>query len=142
MDIQRASSLVPCGPVDKLCRSVDIPEMTEETHRPWLDNVVTVDDIGITDWHSNQPVFSIRWSEVETVSVDVDPFVSGPHPCEGFWLIAGNANCLRLPLSGKPGVDDLNLRLLRPPGFDQQALRRALEAEAAGKGGAFLCWRR
>jgi hypothetical protein len=116
--------------------------MTGKHNRSWFDNVVTVDDTAITDWHSNQPVFSIRWSEIETISVDLDPFVSGPHLCEGFWLIAGDANCLRLPMSGKPGVDDLNLRLLALPGFDQQALRRALEAEAAGKGGEFLCWRR
>jgi hypothetical protein len=117
------------------------PTMTGETNRAWCDNVVTVDDIGITDWHSNQPVFSIRWSEIETVSVEVDPFVSGPRSCEPFWMIAGEGKCLRVPLTGKAGLDVLKERLIELPGFDQQALHRALDAEAMSRGGEFLCWR-
>jgi hypothetical protein len=115
--------------------------MTDETKQPWLDNVV-VDDDAITAWYSSQPRFSIEWSQIETVSVDVDPYVSGPRPCLGFWMIAGNGKCVRLPLSGKPGLDMLNLRLVALPGFDHKALRAALEAEAACAGGDFLCWRK
>jgi hypothetical protein len=116
--------------------------MTEKAKRPSLDNVIVVDDDAITEWSSGQPTFSIHWSEIETVSVDVDPYVSGPRPCVGFWMIAGNGKCIRLPLTGKPGLDVLNLRLVALLGFDHNALRMALEAEVAGKGGDFLCWRR
>jgi hypothetical protein len=116
--------------------------MAEKPERPWLDNVLIVDEDGMTNWICGQPTFSICWSEIETVFVDVDPYVSGPRPCEAFWVIAGAGKCIKLPLRGKRGLDELNLRLVVLSGFDHNALREALEAEAAFKGGDFLCWRR
>ncbi len=114
--------------------------MTEKG--PWPDNGVVVDDVGITDWHSGEPRFSVQWSEIDTVSVDVDNYVSGPRPCVAFWMISGHGKSIRLPLMGKPGLDELKQRLIALPGFDHNALRAALEAEAVCKGGEFLCWRR
>jgi hypothetical protein len=116
--------------------------MTNKHARTWLDNVVLVDDDGIAAWHSNQQTASIDWSEIETVSIAVDPNVSGPRPCVAFWMIAGGEKSLRLPLTGKHGLDLLNLKLVVLPGFDLSALRMALDAEAACEGGGFVCWKR
>jgi hypothetical protein len=115
--------------------------MPSDAAKPWLDNVVVADDEAITIWYCGKPWSAIPWDQVETVSVDVDPFVSGPRPCEAFWMISGRNRLLRVYMR-QAGVDELNRRLAALPGFDHAALRRALEAEAACSGGDFLCWRR
>jgi hypothetical protein len=115
--------------------------MSSDAAEPWLDNVVVAEDDAITIWYSGKAWSGIRWDQVETVTVDVDPYVSGPRPCEGFWMISGGDRCLRVYMR-MAGVGELNRRLAALPGFDHAALRRALEAEAACRGGEFLCWKR
>jgi hypothetical protein len=137
-----AASFVAANIMELPANTAGVSVMTEKPQLPWLDNAVVVDVDAITEWYSGQPRFSIPWSQIATVSVEVDPYVSGPHSCEGFWMIAGKGKCMRLPLRGKPGLDELNLRLVTLPGFDHDALRLALEAESLCQGGDFLCWGR
>jgi hypothetical protein len=116
--------------------------MTPHGLSPGPYSAVEVDAKGITDVLDGRPLFSIRWSEIEAVSVAVDPYVSGPRPCAASWLIEGAGRRVMLPLRGRFGVAELALRLVTLAGFDCGALRDALAAEAACRGGRFVCWRR
>jgi hypothetical protein len=49
-----------------------------------LYSAVEVDGDHIADVLDGRPLFSIRWPEIETVSVEVDRYVSGPRTCEAF----------------------------------------------------------
>ena len=93
--------------------------------------MVVANDDGITIWYGGRPWSTIRWDQLESVSFDIDDLVSGPRPCEAFWMISGGDQRLRIYVR-QSAADELNRRLTALPDFDHEALRRAFDAESEG----------
>ena len=102
---------------------------------------LVLDSQGVTAWLGGEPHFRILWSQVESVAVEVIT-ASSMNYSEAFWRLAGDGVEFAAPVEVIVNAEQLNQRLFSLPGFDTAAYRRAREAEAQGRPGEFICWRK
>jgi hypothetical protein len=114
------------------------PPLPPEAYGP---PAVVLDSEGVTAWLGGEPRFRIKWSQIELVTVGVMA-ASDLGYSEAFWTLAGDGAELVAPVEVVVNAEQLNQRLFALPGFDMAVYRRALEAEAEGRAGEFICWRK
>jgi hypothetical protein len=102
---------------------------------------LVLDPQGVTAWLGGEPHSRILWSQVESAALEV---ITAPalDYSEAFWRLAGDGVEFVAPVEIIVNAEQLNQRLFSLPGFDVAAYRRAREAEAQGRAGEFVCWRK
>jgi hypothetical protein len=99
--------------------------------------MVTYDDRGVAHRLPDGRVESIRWdelAEVAIVTTDEGPFVDDVH-----WRLEGDGNAACVVPSETAGMTDLLERLQQLPGFDNEAVIRAMTKTSNAR---FVVWRR
>lgn len=99
---------------------------------------VAFDNEGVTRTTPDGRTEHVRWDELESVVIVTTD--EGPMVEDVYWLLAargGKSGCA-VPGSAE-GMDALLDRLQRLPGFDNEAVIRAM---ACTENTTFVCWRR
>jgi hypothetical protein len=98
---------------------------------------VTFDDEQVVRTLANGQVESVRWSDLQQVSIMTTS--DGPRADDIFFLLHGEGNLgCAIPQSAD-GVDALLARLQELPGFDNEAVVRAMGSSSEA---VFVCWKR
>ncbi|HEU4451830.1 MAG TPA: hypothetical protein VFR81_02185 [Longimicrobium sp.] len=99
---------------------------------------VTFDDEGVTRWKPDGTTQTVRWDDLVEVTVATSD--AGPWQDDVLWILAardGVEGCM-VP-SEAEGMDLLLGRLQQLPGFDNEAVIRAMGSTDLA---FFTCWRR
>ncbi|MCE1244173.1 hypothetical protein [Oryzomicrobium sp.] len=99
-------------------------------------HVVTFDEEKIVSTMPDGRQEVVRWDdlvEISIVTTDEGPFVD-----DVFWVLSGSSSGCLAP-SEAEGTKELLLKLQQLPGFDNEAVIRAMGSASNAK---FLCWRR
>ena len=96
---------------------------------------VTFDDAGVVRTMGDGTRESVRWDELEAVLILTTD--EGPFREDVFWLLKGREGGCAVP-GGAEGMDRLLTRLQALPGFDNEAVIRAMSST---EDATFLCWR-
>jgi hypothetical protein len=99
-------------------------------------STVTFDKESVTCRRPGGLVESVRWSDLETVSIQTTD--QGPAVDDVFWVLGGNESGCVVP-SESEGMQRLLPRLQCLPGFDNNAV---IAAMACAEYHEFVCWRR
>lgn len=98
--------------------------------------IVEVSDAGVSCSRPDQKVESVAWDDlqcVEIVNTDEGPFFP-----DVFWVLHGSESGCVIP-QGATGEEQLLERLQKLPGFDNEALIKAMSVTTNKRS---LCWRR
>ena len=79
---------------------------------------------------------TVLWSELQNVTIMTTD--EGPFSDDVFWVLSGSETGCLVP-SEAEGMKELLPRLQQLPGFDNEAVIRAMGSTGNEK---FLCWRR
>lgn len=114
---------------------IPLPSVRPPAQCFWCDTV-RVDELGLTASVARGPELRIEFQDIERIAIrttDEGPFVE-----DVYWLIStGEQQCL-IP-NGAEGESDLFDRLLKFPGFDNQAM---IAAMTCADNAEFECWQR
>ena len=97
-------------------------------------DTVTFDDERIVRTMQNGRQETIRWSELRNVTIMTTD--EGPFEDDVFWVLSGTQTGCLVP-SEAEGMKELLPRLQQLPGFDNEAVIRAMGSTANER---FLCW--
>lgn len=93
-----------------------------------------MDETGVRRWRDSAVIEAVKWDELATVAVVTTS--SGPALDDVFWLLGGPGGTgVAVPSEQAP--DGLIQRLQALPGFDNEALIRALTCT---EDRVFPCW--
>jgi hypothetical protein len=97
---------------------------------------VSFDDAAVTRWMPGGRTERVRWDELEEVGIVTTD--EGPWTEDVYWMLRGaNGGCA--VGSEAQGMDALLERLQQLPGFDNEAVIRAM---GSTENATFVCWRR
>ena len=97
---------------------------------------VAFDGEGVRHERGDGASESVRWEELREVCVLTTD--GGPYVDDVFWVLVGREGGCAIP-SETAGMGELLSRLQRLPGFDNEAVIRAM---ASTENATFVCWRR
>jgi hypothetical protein len=98
--------------------------------------VVSFDDDAVTCQRPDGLVETLRWADLRSVTILTTD--QGPRVDDVFWVLEGEATGCVVP-SESAGMDRLLVRLQQLPGFDNDAVIRAM---GSADDAEFPCWRR
>ena len=98
--------------------------------------VVTLSDVGVSCTHPDKTLEWVAWEDLQ--SVEIVTTDGGPRAVDVFWVLHGTAAGCIVPL-GATGERQLVERLQDLPGFDHQALSKAMAESGNSR---VVCWRR
>ena len=98
--------------------------------------VVEVTGAGVTCCRPGGPTESVEWDDLQKVFIRTTD--EGPFAPDVFWILAGRKGGCVVP-QGATGEDVLLERLQALPGFDNEALIKAM---ASTSNQDFVCWQR
>lgn len=98
--------------------------------------IVTLSDAGVSCTHPDKSVERLAWEDLE--SVEIVTTDAGPFATDVFWVLNGSSAGCVIP-QGATGERQLLERLQELPGFDHQAVTRAMAESGNNR---IVCWRR
>ena len=98
---------------------------------------VVFDDRGVTRMMADGRTESVRWDDLQMVLIATND--EGPWGDDVFWLLMGPGGSGCAVTQGVEGSDELLERLQQLPGFDNEAVIRAMGSTGNA---TFTCWRR
>lgn len=101
-----------------------------------LPESIRFDDLGVVRTMTNGVTESVRWADLEKVSVATTD--AGPWSDDVVWLLEGSTGGCAVPQSAV-GADDLLARLQGLPGFDNETFVAAM---GCTDNAIFVCWQR
>lgn len=111
-----------------------LPKPAEESPGPKAR--VAFDAERVTRSLANGRVETVRWEDLERVEILTTD--EGPLADDIIWLLIGKEGGCAVP-SETDGMDALLARLQRLPGFDNEAVIRAMGCTSHAR---FVCWKR
>lgn len=110
---------------------------TRRARRPSAQSVtIEVDDEGARRVYLGETTHRVRWAELEHVAIRTT--ADGPYAEDVFWILIGSRGTGFVVPSGIAS-SELVARLQRLPGFDNQAVVRAM---GSIDDAVFECWRK
>jgi hypothetical protein len=97
---------------------------------------VTFDAERVTRTLADGRTETVRWSDLQEVAILTTD--EGPYADDVIWLLAGTDGGCAVP-SETDGMNELLPRLQQLPGFDNEAVIRAMSSTADAR---FVCWAR
>lgn len=95
-------------------------------------------DESITHIRHDGKTETLRWDQLEEVGILTTS--DGPHADDVFWVLLGPGRTSGCGIaSSATGMDALLARLQRLPGFDNEAVVRAMGSATNAR---FVCWRK
>lgn len=94
------------------------------------------DEHGVRCVRRNGLVESVTWDDLQIVFIETTDL--GPIVDDVFWVLGGSSGGCVVP-SEANGCEELVARLQQLPGFDNEAVVRAVQCT---DNGTFVCWQR
>jgi len=97
---------------------------------------VTFDDAGVTRMLPYGKIEAVRWDDLQEVGIMTTD--KGPAQEDVYWMLLGTGGGCAVS-GGAEGIKELLERLQQLPGFDNEAVIKAMGCTSNNK---FVCWKR